>query len=227
MDYLRRLHPRQAGRADAAVPDLGAWRLAGMPPGGDASLDAASRPSLLPPAATEPAFSLANTALAVEPLARAGATVREVHAPPRAAAAAGLAAIETSHATPAATAHATAAAAKPTDRRGAAAPLLPPQAPHSATSPRLAVDAKAARALPQPSSPNTAVPPLRGDARALAARDHAADMAVPPVVHVSIDRIDVRIPAAPAPTAAARRPRAESSVGALTDYLRGDGRQRQ
>jgi len=229
MDYLRRLHPRQAGPADAAVPDLGAWRLAGMPLGGDASLDAASRASLLPPAATEPAVSPTNTALPVGPPALAGASVREAHAPPRAATAAGLAAIATDHATPAAAARATGAAAKPMDRRGAATAVLPPQAsaPDSTTSPRLAADAKASPALPQPSPPGTARPPLRGDARALATGDHAADTAVPPVVHVSIDRIDVRIPAAPAPAAAARRPRTDSSVGTLADYLRGDGRQRR
>lgn len=224
MDYLRRLHPRQAGRADAAVADLGDWRLAGMPQGGDASLDAASRQSLLPPAAIAPAFSPTAAALAVGPSARTGATVREAHAPPRAAAAADRAAIETDHATPAAAAHATLEAAKPMDRRGAAAP---PPTTHSATSSQLAAAAKAAPALPHPRSPGTAVPPLRGDARALATRDHAADSAVPPVVHVSIDRIDVRIPAAPAPAAAARRPRAESNVGTLADYLRGDGRQRR
>ena len=47
----------------------------------------------------------------------------------------------------------------------------------------------------------------------------------PPIVHVTIDRIDVRLPTADAtPAARERRPRAPSGVASLSDYLRGGGR---
>jgi hypothetical protein len=60
--------------------------------------------------------------------------------------------------------------------------------------------------------------PLRPEAVREAARP-----AVPaPVVHVTIDRIDVRLPSAPAPAGrAAPRPRPSSAQPALGDYLRG------
>jgi len=62
-------------------------------------------------------------------------------------------------------------------------------------------------------------------ATALAGRA-LAPTAPPPVVHVTIDRIDVRAPAAPArPSAAPRRARAPSV--SLGDYLRGPAGRRQ
>jgi hypothetical protein len=66
--------------------------------------------------------------------------------------------------------------------------------------------------------------PLRAQALQQAARAQRADAA--PVVHVTIDRIDVRVPApasAPAPT---RKPRAASTAAPLGDYLRASGGRR-
>jgi|JI10StandDraft_1071094.scaffolds.fasta_scaffold1529676_2 hypothetical protein len=47
----------------------------------------------------------------------------------------------------------------------------------------------------------------------------------PPIVHVTIDRIDVRLPAGDAaPSPRERRPRAAGAVAPLSDYLRGTQR---
>jgi hypothetical protein len=59
-------------------------------------------------------------------------------------------------------------------------------------------------------------------APALAER-HAAAAEPRPVVHVTIDRIDVRAPAAPARPAAAPRARNAAPSVSLADYLRQGG----
>ena len=71
-------------------------------------------------------------------------------------------------------------------------------------------------APPMPGSPISA--PLTE--AAVAGRAKAAQA---PVVHVTIDRIDVRVPAAAPPTAPERRARAQPSVS-LADYLAGGAR---
>jgi hypothetical protein len=64
--------------------------------------------------------------------------------------------------------------------------------------------------------------PLRIEALA-ERRPHAASE--PPIVHVTIDRIDVRLPTADAtPATRERRPRTASAVAPLSDYLRGTQR---
>ena len=84
----------------------------------------------------------------------------------------------------------------------------------------------AAPSLPPSAGPVSAHVPHDGPLRldALAERRPPAGGA-PPIVHVTIDRIDVRLPAASAPTAQSeRRPRPSGAVAPLADYLRGGGR---
>lgn len=60
--------------------------------------------------------------------------------------------------------------------------------------------------------------PLRTQTLQQAQRPAKPDAA--PVVHVTIDRIDVRVPAPADPSAPARKPRPTSTVAPLADYLR-------
>ncbi|MBI3529346.1 MAG: hypothetical protein HY067_15430 [Betaproteobacteria bacterium] len=94
-----------------------------------------------------------------------------------------------------------------------------------------AMHAKAIAAAPAQARPDSEPPvvaphivsPLSHGA--VAARAHPA--AVPrPVIHVTIDRIDVRAPAVPSHAAPAKRASAAPSVS-LADYLRGSGPMRR
>lgn len=225
MDYLRRLHPRLAGRAEAAVPDLSAWRAAVLTLGGDAAIDTPSRASMYPPFAADHAAPPANSG-AVHGLRPATDELRGhgVDLPLRSN---GREDRVTSEADPAAQFAAT-------PRAGPiAAPAAPRDAGSSAHSPRwMPAPQRSPDVAPAPASPTLplatgrqAPPPIRhGHPRPRAAVDESRATA-PPVVHVSIDRIDVRIPPAPA-AAAPRRTSAVSNVGTLADYLRGDSRRR-
>lgn len=100
--------------------------------------------------------------------------------------------------------------------------LHPPHAPRAL--PVEAAPRTRAGPLPAVPTPTRAAPdrPLRADALAERRPRAASD---PPIVHVTIDRIDVRLPAADAgPVPRERRPRAPSGVASLSDYLRGGGR---
>lgn len=80
------------------------------------------------------------------------------------------------------------------------------------------------RLLPQPDPPQRAARERRTaplSERALIGRTERPRQAEP-VIHVTIDRIDVRAPASPHPAPAARRRPAEPSVS-LSDFLRGGG----
>jgi hypothetical protein len=103
-------------------------------------------------------------------------------------------------------------------------------------APVLAVAPAAAPPQPQDTisgfAPPAPPPPpgasLEAPLRVEALRDRvptgsAADPA--PVLHVTIDRIDVRLPPAPASAAPARKPRPSSAVAPLADYLRSGGAQ--
>lgn len=84
--------------------------------------------------------------------------------------------------------------------------------------------APASRAAPpsttaRPAPVALTISPLR--AQTLRDAAHAVAPAPPPVLHVTIDRIDVRLPPAPpAPPRPSSRPRPASGVPALGDYLR-------
>jgi hypothetical protein len=78
--------------------------------------------------------------------------------------------------------------------------------------------------LPPAQTQSPVVPdrPLRADALSERRPRPASE---PPIVHVTIDRIDVRLPAVDAaPSPRERRPRAASAVRPLSEYLRGGGR---
>jgi len=82
----------------------------------------------------------------------------------------------------------------------------------------------AAVAMPVAPTPRTmtsapTVSPLREEALRERAQPPRAEPA--PIVHVTIDRIDVRLPAPPAPLPSPRRARPASAVPPLADYLRG------
>jgi hypothetical protein len=79
-----------------------------------------------------------------------------------------------------------------------------------------------APAPPLVGHPRVSPLPLRAETVRDATR--AAGPAAPPVVHVTIDRIDVRLPPAAAPASpAAARARPASAQPALGDYLRANG----
>ena len=122
-----------------------------------------------------------------------------------------------------------AAAPAPASLRGRAAAERIDGAP-SAASPPANTDAapirqapRALAAAPRDGATPPRVPRRPMSAPALAER-HAAAAAEPrPVVHVTIDRIDVRAPAAPARPAAAPRARNAAPSVSLADYLRQGG----
>lgn len=90
------------------------------------------------------------------------------------------------------------------------APHAPPLPAPQATAPAVVVRERTSAPLSE---------------RALAGRIERPRQA-DPVIHVTIDRIDVRAPAVPRPAPAARRTPAEPSVS-LSDFLRGGPRIRQ
>jgi hypothetical protein len=91
-----------------------------------------------------------------------------------------------------------------------AAASAPPFPPPQATAPAAAAGERPLAPLSERALAGRTEPPRRAD----------------PVIHVTIDRIDVRAPAVPRPATAARRPPAEPSVS-LSDFLRGGPRTRQ
>ncbi len=203
VEYLRRLHPSASGLPGEA-------RLDRPPRFGAACPVALAEPpiaaAVLPPPPVQVASPQPMPAAAVAaPAAGPGLaeTSRRVDAdafapPPRRAP------------TPAAPRDAAASEPPPSDApASAAAPAVRVQS----SGPSPAAERQAARpAVPRP--PALPEPPRRADA--VAAR---ADR--PEIVQVTIERIDVRLPAAPVP--APRRPRPASAVEPLADYLRSTG----
>lgn len=109
-----------------------------------------------------------------------------------------------------------------------ARPIAPPPAsrvPAKAAEPALMRLPAAAEAPPDIASEK---PPARAPNRAMPLREQvlagrtAEARAQAPVIHVTIDRIDVRAPAPSQPAAAPRRARLEPVVS-LSEYLRGGG----
>lgn len=113
-----------------------------------------------------------------------------------------------------------------------ARPALPPRtlpplidavvpAPLNAAPPLRRADARSSPAArrPEPSAVAVALQPLR--AEAVRERDRGAADEPAPVIHVTIDRIDVRLPSTAATPPAPARRRAAPTVAALGDYLRG------
>jgi hypothetical protein len=115
--------------------------------------------------------------------------------------------------------------ASPTDPR-AAPPLGPLQAAPDTSRPPVferpgpGRETAIAAGRPKPSSAvrPAAAAPLRTQTLQRAQRAAKPDAA--PVVHVTIDRIDVRVPAPAESSAPARKPRPASTVAPLADYLR-------
>ena len=231
MHFLRRLHPGHATAPHAARIDASPRWLESMEPLPDAELPATSRPWPLPlplqvttRAAVQPeepadadsvtaAVPSAIDRIAPRGLPRTAASVA-AHAEPSppvdAAAAVGQPKISV------------AAPVRPIHGRDAqVAPIGRAQAPHAAD------DKPAPQALQAPAAPSRPrVPaqPLR--AAALIGRVPPHGPAESGVVQVTIDRIDVRLPA---PSAAQgpptqRRPRPVMAVAPLAEYLRGGGR---
>jgi hypothetical protein len=100
-----------------------------------------------------------------------------------------------------------------------------PPTPVAAHPPLRDATPRAASPRPAPPSSGSAEAPLRIDLL----RDRVAEgkpVEPAPIVHVTIDRIDVRLPPAPAAVAPARRPRPASTVAPLADYLRSGGGKR-
>lgn len=246
MDYLRRLHPQHARRADAARPDLGALRAAAPPappvvamgvariagdevgpllaaPGLDAAMPAAQM-STVRPAQIGPQFAtpgaLHGDRAAMQSTRAPMADARSARAlSPSPLRIDGGAEVESARPEPAATAAATRAdAASPSALREHSPSTPPERTDAPAAAARAAAPALAALPRLEPLPLRLSTTPLRP----LQPAAHAAP-APPPVVHVSIERIDVRIPGPPAAAALPRKPRAGASQS-LTDYLRGSGR---
>ena len=96
----------------------------------------------------------------------------------------------------------------------------PPSAARAATPlalPRVTARLAATPAVERTDGAATVSAPL--SAAALAERS-AQQATAPPVIHVTIDRIEVRAPAASRPAAAPARSRAHAPSVSLTDYLR-------
>lgn len=217
MDFLRRLHP---GRGQ----EVGAARLDVAPRWG-ANAEEAPADELHMPEATMRA--------GIEPVARNNAAASPMPtiaggARPTPAAATATAA------TPAARSGGDSAAGESVARKATPASPLPaatvpspPAAPavvesrHATSATRSPVATERQAAAPRRSAAParaTALSPLRPDAVPPARTEPAAQ---PSVVRVTIDRIDVRLPPAPAaPTQRERRPRQASTVTTLADYLR-------
>lgn len=226
MDFLRRLHPRHAARADAAVPDLGAWRVAALPLAsvGQAAVATGPVPSELPVASPRsPADAdAANRSRPVADMAPLRPVARQASSP------APSNTPDSVRPAPADARVSTRPARVPARRTQAAVTDDPYEAPRL-RSPAATVAAPvvtASRPAPKSSPPSPQAPltsVLSAGTRALQwLADRPAAAPERPVVHVSIDRIDVRIP--PAPAVTPRKPRAVSNVGTLSEYLRGHGR---
>ena len=228
MDFLRRLHPSAAAGRGAArlvpgalravpttptdegrgptpspwspttstpapAPTGAADRLAVEPPADSIPLDAAPSPAAAPALADRPTVPAPAPAPAVGP--------SRSMAPGR-----GLVATEPSAAGPAYPTHT--AASAPDQGEGGTAADAASGSPPAARSAGWSVAAEA----------GGVTLPLRS----VVVREAARPATPAPVVHVTIDRIDVRLP--PSPAAASRataRARPSSAQPALGDYLRG------
>lgn len=230
MDFLRRLDP---GR----VADPGAARLDELPRW--------LAPASTPPAAAPESTAAARLPAAVQtPRARAaalpGERARAVrHEPGRAAVAAPLERDQAQpppaqqdavgrQATGPAAAPPTTSAQAEAPRSGRASTVEPADRPaEHRQAPSDTPEAVHVRERPLPTLPEAPPDHLRQPLRTQALAERRAQPAREPrVVHVTIDRLDVRLPAAqtPAPPPGERRPRAPSAVAPLSDYLRGGGR---
>lgn len=218
MDYLRRLNPAHADCSSAARLDAPAAMMA-MP--------------VLPSAAFEEVVAPLSTNPAVARAAKPGpAPVRTIQRPPSEPSlrAAPLTDVATPRAVP---------SDRPATAPTALAPIgiarlpVPPSLqPARATPP--SVDAEPAVVTPllyaeagpspaarRPESSVVAVLPQPLRPEAVRERERAAADEPAPIIHVTIDRIDVRLPSAAATPPALSRRRAAPAVGALGDYLRG------
>lgn len=222
MDYLRRLHPAHADHGSAA-------RL-------DAPLALAATVALSPTTFEVPAPSPTEAARATVPDA---APLRASQRPlteisPRAAPPVEIA---TSLATSLAAPHRSPVATPSQPMRLTRSALPPSMVPARATPPSIDATAQPAQPAeappltraeprsspaarrPEPSAVAVALQPLR--AEAVRERDRGAADEPAPIIHVTIDRIDVRLPSTAATPPAPGRRRAAPTVGALGDYLRG------
>ena len=249
MDFLRRLHPSMAARPEAARlarPAAGLWAAQPHVPGnGTNSTDQRPAPEASPlrsddlrhpetagstPAMRGPATDVASPAALN---GRPGKTAETERSEP------GTTTPSRPREVPA---RALGAAVADGGLVKADLPPAPPQRPPRATRPDEPpalnarqsesdlVDATpaAAHAPVQPPVPplvkglRSTPPPLRAETVRDATR--AVGPAAPPVVRVTIDRIDVRLPPAAAPASpAAARTRPASAQPALGDYLRANG----
>jgi len=246
MDFLRRLHPSAAAQPDAArlVPPV--WGGVATPSPVQAAIAGAS-PARLderdPGPRPVPGAMQARPVTAGHRARRSTPEETTADAPEPARRPTQPLAVEPPR-----------AATKSDDRQNAHAPprtgAWPAPAPFPSPlsapppAPRPAVSTRVARSGPQAQSstdatasvrpaatPTPGLPagrPLAGPLRVESLRDVVREAASAPVVHVTIDRIDVRLPPAPAPAARApTRPRTASGVPSLGDYLRpgnGSGR---
>ena len=227
MDFLRRLAPPREGdlsRAVAVLPSrfAGEVPLRSTPAPGEAAgsfddalppADAQTPPPRLQrahPAPAEAVPAVQRTVLHPVPVTAAqpgtGAAAPARHAPPR---------DPMPPAQPNPPAAKVDGASAPARREAVARgePAVPPARPRAAAS-----------ATPAATRPAIA-PPIANplSPRTVAARAQAAEPPRP-VIHVTIDRIDVRTPAAPARAPAPAKPRAAAPSVSLADYLRGSAR---
>jgi hypothetical protein len=219
MDYLRRLHPSHADRSSAArldapvtmaatvaLPSATVEALA-LPPGEVR----ATVPDVAPLAASQP--PLTGPSPRAAPLAEITASRAVSRRPPAAPATPSQPMQLTRSALPLSV---MAARATPSSIDATAQPAQPAAAPllMRAESP----SSPAARRH-EPSAVALALQPLRPEA--VREREQATAAEPPPIIHVTIDRIDVRLPSTPAASTAQSRRRPASAVGGLGDYLRG------
>ncbi len=222
MDFLRRLYPghadspaaarlerapcwatgREAGRQAQAAP------LSARAPAEEASASPADA-GLPPPAMPQPAVTEAARTHTTAPAAMVDV------APPR------------SHPVPLPTPEPRESkpADSPADTRAAQAdgPLQAATQPSGPPAFELPTSAREAAVVAAQGKPGTALrpapaAPLR--TQTLQQAQRAAKPEAAPVVHVTIDRIDVRVPAPANASAPARKPRPASTVAPLADYLR-------
>lgn len=231
MDFLRRLAPPREGDRSRAVAVL-ASRFARDLPLRSAAVpgDKTSRPEDSPAQAPEPSRALRSQATTPQPQA--------VHATPRRPES-----LVSDNAAPALRKARAALArtaltleAAPIDRPMPQVPadvILAPPRVHFANAKEAQIAQVPRASTAAPANPAATASPIRS----AAVPTHAAPLsrqaidarvqpvaARPPVIHVTIDRIDIRAPAAPARPAVPARPQPVAPSVSLTDYLRGDSR---
>jgi hypothetical protein len=238
VDYLRRLQPTRAEPSGAARVDLGSRF---------APVRTSVAPGLSPdgPWLDSPAPASEVTG-ADRPGPAAGRSPPPIAAPGSASRADAAAEPDLLHVPrhrqAAASPHASAALADPGQSAAAdGSTPVPRRPPHRAATPapqRAQPDAAAApslRAVALPSAidahpgawPAARRPPPAAEPAAPTHPLRPASLpapqaaAAPPVIHVTIDRIDVRMPPAAAPAGPARRARPPAAAPSLAEYLRG------